>query len=97
MPYVMAFNERAIADKMARLAAWLGLKDQSFAGMLDWVLRLREETGAPHKLADLKVDGARIDEIAAAAEVDPTAGGNPIKLDAAAAKQIFTAALEGKV
>jgi alcohol dehydrogenase class IV len=97
MPYVMAFNESAIADKMARLAAWLGLEKQSFAGMLDWVLRLREELGAPHTLAALKVDGARIEEIAAAAEVDPTAGGNPVKLDAAAARRIFAAALEGKV
>ena len=97
MPYVMAFNERAIADKMARLAAWLGLKNQSHAGMIDWVLRLRQDVGAPHTLAGLNVDGARIDEIAAAAEVDPTAGGNPVKLDAAAARQIFAAALEGKI
>ena len=97
MPYVMAFNEKAIADKMARLAAYLGLKNHSFAGMLDWVLRLREETGVPHTLAALGVDGARIDEIATAAEVDPTAGGNPVKLDAAAARRIFAGALEGKI
>ena len=29
MPYVLAFNESAIADKTARLAAWLGLATQS--------------------------------------------------------------------
>ena len=97
MPYVLAFNERAIAERMARLAAWLGLKHASHAGMIDWVLRLREEVGVPHTLAGLKVDGARIDEIAAAAEVDPTAGGNPIKFDRAAARQVFTAALEGRL
>jgi alcohol dehydrogenase class IV len=97
MPYVMAFNEKAIADRMARLAAWLGLNTQSHAGMMDWVLRLREDIGVPHSLAGLKVDGARIDEIAAAAEVDPTAGGNPIKFDRDAARQVFTAALEGKL
>ena len=51
----------------------------------------------PHTLAGLQVDGARIDEIAAAAVVDPTAGGDPVKLDKAAATKIFTAALEGKV
>ena len=61
------------------------------------MLRLREDLGVPHTLAGLQVDGARIDEIAAAAVVDPTAGGNPVKLDKAAATKIFTAALEGKV
>jgi len=97
MPYVLAFNESAIAERMARLAAWLGLKHASQAGMIDWVLRLRDDVGVPHTLAGLKVDGARIDEIAAAAEVDPTAGGNPIKFDRAAARQVFTAALEGRL
>ncbi len=97
MPYVLAFNGKAIADRMARLAMWLGLKTHSTAGVLDWVLRLREEVGIPHTLAGLKVDGARIDEIAAAAEVDPTAGGNPVLFDRAAARQIFLAALDGKL
>jgi alcohol dehydrogenase len=97
MPYVLAFNQSAIAEKTARLAAWLGLAKQSHAGLIDWVLRLREDLGVPHTLAGLQVDGARIDEIAAAAVVDPTAGGNPVKLDKAAATKIFTAALEGKV
>lgn len=97
MPYVMAFNEKAIAERMARLAAWLGLSQQSHAGMIDWVLRLREEVGVPHTLAGLKVDGARIEEIAAAAEVDPTAAGNPLPFDRAAAAQVFAAALEGRL
>jgi len=65
--------------------------------MMDWVLRLREDVGVPHTLAGLNVDGARIDEIAAAAEVDPTASGNPVKFDRAAARHVFTAALEGKL
>jgi len=97
MPYVLAFNQSAIADKTARLAAWLGLAQQNHAGLIDWVLRLREDLGVPHTLAGLQVDGARIDEIAAAAVVDPTAGGNPVTLDKAAATKIFSAALEGKV
>jgi alcohol dehydrogenase class IV len=97
MPYVLAFNDEAIADRMARLARWLGLRTHSTAGVIDWVLRLRAEVGVPHTLAGLKVDGRRIDEIAAAAEVDPTAGGNPVRFDRAAARQVFTAALDGKL
>jgi alcohol dehydrogenase len=97
MPYVLAFNAKAIDERMVRLAMWLGLKAHSTAGVIDWVLRLREEVGVPHTLAGLKVDGARIDEIAPAAEVDPTAGGNPVKFDRAAARQVFMAALDGRL
>ena len=97
MPYVLTFNDKAIAERMVRLAMWLGLKTHRTAGIIDWVLRLREDIGVPHTLGGLKVDGARIDEVAAAAEVDPTAGGNPIKFDRAAARQVFAAALDGKL
>ena len=97
MPYVLAFNGRAIAERMARLARWLGLEPQSTAGVIDWTLRLREEVGVPHALGGLGVDGDRADEIAAAAEADPTAGGNPVPFDRAAAKQVFMAALDGRL
>lgn len=97
MPYVLAFNSEAVADRMVRLAMWLGLKTHGAGGVIDWILRLREEIGVPHTLAGLKVDGARIGEIAAAAEVDPTAGGNPVRFDRSAAARVFTAALDGKL
>src|SRR5271165_2776598 len=57
MPYVLAFNDKAIADRMARLSMWLGLKTPGAAGVIDWVLRLREEVGVPHTLAGLGVSG----------------------------------------
>ena len=47
MPYVLAWNRRAIDDKMVRLAAYLGLQRQSFDGFLDWVLQLRADIGIP--------------------------------------------------
>ena len=97
MPYVLAFNAEAIADRMARLSMWLGLETHSTAGVIDWILRLREEVGVPHTLAGLEVDGTRIDEIAAAAAVDPTAGGNPVEFDRAAARRVFLAALDGRL
>jgi alcohol dehydrogenase len=96
MPYVLAFNRAAIEEKIVRLAAYVGLKP-SFDAFLDWVLELRKETGVPHTLAGLKVDGKQADLIAKMAPDDPTAGGNPVKLDAAAARKIFDAALEGKL
>lgn len=94
MPYVLDFNRAAIEDRLARAAAYIGL-DRSFDAFKSWVLALRAEIGIPHTLAGLNVDGARIDEIAAMAVVDPTAGGNPVKLTEDGAKQIFRAALAG--
>ncbi len=78
MPYVLAYNRSAIADKIGRLAAWLGLEEASFDGFLGWVLALREEIGVPHTLAELGVDDDRTEEMAAMAVEDPTAASNPV-------------------
>jgi alcohol dehydrogenase len=96
MPYVLAFNRKAIEPKIRRLAAYIGLKP-SFRAFLDWVLALRAEVGVPHTLAGLGVDDAQIDRIVAMAVRDPTAGGNPVPLDKRAARTIFRRALEGRL
>jgi alcohol dehydrogenase class IV len=96
MPYVLVFNRAAIEDRIARVAAYLGLQP-TFNGFLDWVLALREELGVPHTLAGLGVDASNAAEIARMAPHDPTAGGNPVRLDEAGARRIFDAALSGKL
>jgi alcohol dehydrogenase class IV len=96
MPYVLIFNRRAIEDRIIRLAAYIGLKPR-FKAFLDFVLELRAETGVPHTLAGLNVDGAKADKIVQMAPKDPTAGGNPIPLDKRAARTIFNRALEGRL
>ena len=96
VPYVLAFNRPAIEDKIARLAAYIGLKP-TFTAFFDWVLQLREEIHVPHTLAGLKVGAENADMIAKMAPDDPTADGNPVPLDAVAARRIFDAALEGKL
>src|SRR5882672_9154774 len=45
MPYVLVHNEPAIAKKLARLAAYIGLRKATYAAFLDWVLELRESIG----------------------------------------------------
>jgi alcohol dehydrogenase len=87
MPYVLAFNRPAIEAKIDRLAAFLGLS--GFDGFMAWILDLRRELAIPHGLRGLGVDNARFDEMAAMAVVDPTAGGNPVPLDEAAAKRLY--------
>jgi alcohol dehydrogenase class IV len=98
MPYVLAFNAKAIETKAARLAAWLGLADQSLGGLIDWVLAIRDAIGIPHDLKGLGIeDDSRFSAMAEMAVVDPTAGGNPVPLDVAGARAIYEAALAGKV
>jgi len=89
MPYVLAFNQAAIDDRITRLAAYLGLAQPSFGSFLNWILDLRNTIGIPPGLSGLGVDGERFAEIAAMAERDPSAGGNPILFDAAAARGVL--------
>lgn len=96
MPYVLVFNRAVIEDKMARLAAYLGLKPE-FSAFLDWVLRLREATGVPHTLAGINVDDARFGEMSRMAPKDPTASGNPVPLDEPASRKLYEAALQGRL
>ncbi|HEX2215775.1 MAG TPA: iron-containing alcohol dehydrogenase [Xanthobacteraceae bacterium] len=96
MPYVLAFNRPAIEERLARLAAYLGLS-ASFTAFLDRVLALRAEIGVPQTLRELGVDETYAKQIIRMAPEDPTAAGNPIPLDAAAAQRIFDAALHGRL
>jgi len=96
MPYVLAFNRKAIDVRIARLSAYLGLGG-TFDSFQGFVLRLRDEIGIPHTLKGLKVDDAKARLIAEMAIVDPTAGGNPVPLDAPGARRIFDAALAGEL
>jgi len=96
MPYVLVFNRPAIEEKIARLAAYLGLKPE-FGAFLDWVLSLREETGVPHTLAGLGVDDSKFDIMSQMAPKDPTAGGNPLPLDEAVCRKLYENALAGRL
>ena len=97
MPYVLAFNRDAIEGKLARLAAWLQLPKPSFQAVMDWVLRLRDEIGIVHTLADLGVGADRLEELAQMAALDPTAGGNPVPVGVPELRSMFVSALEGRL
>ena len=77
LPYVLKANAKKIEKDVARAAAYLGITG-GFDGFLKWILALRKEIGIPHRLADIGIDGSRLDEVAAMAVKDPSAGGNPI-------------------
>ena len=96
MPYVLAANRPAIEAKLARLAAYLGLAP-SFEAFQHAIIGLRLRLDVPHTLTAFNVDNARRDLIADMAIVDPTAGGNPVKLTRELALDMFDRAMEGRV
>ncbi len=77
MPYVLKANRKKIEKDIERASAYLGIKG-GFDGFLKWVLALRKEIGIPHALKGIGIDVKRLDEVAAMAVKDPSAGGNPI-------------------
>ncbi|RFC66920.1 MULTISPECIES: iron-containing alcohol dehydrogenase [Mesorhizobium] len=96
MPYVLAFNREVIEERIARLAAYCGIKG-GFDGFSKAVLKLRKELKVPNTLQglikDLHMDNKRKALIADMAVVDPTAGGNPIKLTKKGALSLLNASL----
>lgn len=92
MPYVLRFNRPAIEQRIARLAGFIGL-EPSFDAFLGWLLDLRRRLAIPDTLGALGVKAEDVDRLAAMAEEDPSAGGNPRPFDAAAAREILAAAM----
>jgi alcohol dehydrogenase class IV len=97
---VLAFNRAAIEERVARLAAYCGIGG-GFDGFARSVLDLRHRLNVPHALPGL-IKGLDMDEqrkrlIADMAIVDPTASGNPVKLDRDAALQLLDQAIAGTV
>ena len=97
MPYVLAWNREAIAEKMTRLAAFLGLKQQSFDGVLQWILELRRDIGIPETLAGLQVNAEHVDSLSQQAFDDPSTGGNPLPMTPAGFAQLYRNCIEGRM
>lgn len=95
LPYVLAFNRKAVEDKMALLARVLDLKKPGFDGVMEWLLAFRKELGVPHTLADLGVKEDKIAELAEHAERDPSTGGNPVPMKAKDFEVLIRAAIKG--
>ena len=97
MPYVLVWNRQAIEDKLARLAAYLGLEQHSFGGVLDWVLELRRTIGIPNTLADIGVRDEHAVAFAPQAFADPSTGGNPLPVDTKQFEQLYLNCIRGQL
>ncbi len=65
---------------MVRLAAYMGLGEQSFDGFLAWVLEMRADIGIPNTLAEIGVREEHAAVFAPQALADPSTGGNPLPM-----------------
>jgi len=97
MPYVLAWNEPVVAERLGRLAAYLSLKHPSFSGVLDWVLELRGLLGIPGRVDALGVREEHIEALARQAHVDPSAATNPCQLSVTDFENLFRCALAGEL
>ncbi len=96
MPYVLEWNRAAIDQKLARLAAWLGLREHTYAGVLGWVLDLRREIAIPHTLAGIGVKDEHAAAFAPQAFADPSTGGNPVAMTVADFEQLYRNCIRGE-
>ncbi len=95
MPYVLLWNRPAIEGRMQRLAAWLGLAQPGFDGVLSWILDLRRRIGIPPTLAELGVQEQHAKQFAPQALADPSTGGNPLPMTEAGFAQLYLNCIRG--
>ena len=79
MPAVLQFNKPAIKDTLAEAANYLGISD-GFDGFCKFVDELNDSLAIPKSLAGLGIDNPDIERIISGALIDPSTGGNPIKM-----------------
>jgi alcohol dehydrogenase class IV len=97
LPYVMTHNRSAIAERMTAIGRVLGLAHPSFDGVLTWVIEFRRILGIPRNLQKLNVPADRAEDIGRMAALDPSAGGNPLPVDAVSLTAIFRNAVAGQI
>jgi alcohol dehydrogenase class IV len=79
MPYILKANRAAIEEKIARLAAYLGIAS-GFDGFLGFIYELRAELKVPETLTAYEVPNDKFDTLVEMAMADPSAEGNPVEM-----------------
>ena len=98
MPYVLSFNKDVIEKKVVKICDYLELKDKSFNGFINWVLKLRKDLNMPHKLSEV-IDEKNLDieRLSKMALEDPSTGGNPKKLSFGDMKLMYQNSMSGQL
>jgi alcohol dehydrogenase class IV len=98
MPYVLTFNKDVIEDKIIKICHYLELKDKSFNGFINWILKLRKNLNMPHKLSEvIEEKDFDIEKLSKMALEDPSTGGNPRKLTIEDMKLMYKHSMSGQL
>tara|TARA_B110001452_G_scaffold475_1_gene445 strand:+ start:651 stop:1814 length:1164 start_codon:yes stop_codon:yes gene_type:complete len=98
MPYVLTFNKDVIEDKIIKICHHLELKDKSFNGFINWILKLRKDLNMPHKLSEvIEEKDFDIEKLSKMALEDPSTGGNPRKLTKEDMKLMYKHSMSGQL
>ena len=98
MPYVLTFNKDVIEKKIIKISKYLSLKDISFNGFIDWVLKFRKDLDIPHKLSDvIKEEDFDLDRLSKMALEDPSTAGNPKNLSIDDMKIMYQHSMNGEL
>lgn len=95
MPYALVFNRSAVEEKLTELACYLGIEKPGFDSVLQWILDLRRAIGIPHTLKEIGVTEDHVAQLAPMAEADPSAGTNPLKLNAENLSGLYLNSING--
>ena len=79
MPAVLRFNKPAIKDTLTEAANYLDISG-GFDGFCKFVDDLNDSLAIPKSLAGLGIKNPDVDRIVSGALIDPSTGGNPIKM-----------------
>ena len=98
MPYVLTFNKHVVEEKIIKICKYLELKNQTFDGFIDWILKLRKDLNMPHKLSDVidKKD-FDIERLSQMALEDPSTSGNHKKLTVDDMRLMYKRSMSGKL
>ena len=98
MPYVLTFNKDVIEKKIMKISKYLSLKDISFNGFIDWVLKFRKDLDIPHKLSDvIKEEDFDLGRLSKMALEDPSTAGNPKTLSIEDMKIMYQHSMSGEL
>tara|TARA_B100001142_G_scaffold123865_1_gene125746 strand:+ start:1092 stop:2255 length:1164 start_codon:yes stop_codon:yes gene_type:complete len=98
MPYVLTFNKNVIEKKIIKVCDYLELKERTFNGFIDWILKFRQDLNIPHKLSEvIHEKDLDIERLSKMALEDPSTGGNPKKLSIEDMRIMYTHSMSGKL
>ncbi|MBP6730548.1 MAG: iron-containing alcohol dehydrogenase, partial [Chitinophagales bacterium] len=93
IPYGMKFNIEGFEDKFKRIARTLELKDESGAGVVQYLFDLNSKVNIPHKLSAIGVKEEHLETLADLAFADFAHPNNPKPVSRADFRKLYGEAL----